>query len=316
MKSHNILFSSKNKMSNWVTIREAVKIMRERINIDITDSDIYRNALDGNIFLSIYFQSPVILKKLKTSAHKVKLRPTGKSLINRLCQLDKNCFLCGRNLIVSTKDGYIIPTQRIIDTALIGYEYVIVQQLLARSLNIPLPIMGANEINYGISVTLSREIFQVFEKVTWQERIKQQIMRLPENIALDINERISSHPQRISRGCHSEYFPVHDLPQDACFVIRYAELEKLINMPVKNEISPVASTPTRISTPLSRLFWLSCKHNETIRPLINQPYKLLSIFEQWASSDGITDRLNGDTLKTALERGSPQTSSFRISTSR
>jgi hypothetical protein len=36
-----------------------------------------------------------------------------------------------------------------------------------------------------------------------------------------------------------------------------------------------------------------------------QPYKLLSIFEQWASEEGITDRFSGDTLKTALERGSP-----------
>lgn len=316
MKKHNILLNPKNKMSDWITIRETVNFMKEMTKTDITDSDIYRHALYGSIYLSIYFQSPLILRKVQTSNHKVKLRPIGKLLINRLCQLDKNCFLSSRNLIISTEDEYIIPTQRIIDTVLIGYEYVIVQQLLARSLNIPLPITGAHEINYGISVTLSGEIFQIFEKVTWQERIKQQIMRLPENIALDINERIPSHLQRISRDCHSEYFPVHDLPQDACFVIRYAELEKLINMPVKNKISPVASTPTRISTPLSRLFWLSCKHNETIRPLINQPYKLLSIFEQWASSDGITERLNGDTLKTALERGSPPSPSFPVSASR
>ena len=64
-------------------------------------------------------------------------------------------------------------------------------------------------------------------------------------------------------------------------------------------------TSTRISSPLSRLFWLSCKHNEVISPLLGKPYKLLSIFEQWASDEGITDRLSGDTLKTALVRGSP-----------
>ncbi|OSL23905.1 hypothetical protein ECQG_00016 [Escherichia coli TA255] len=29
------------------------------------------------------------------------------------------------------------------------------------------------------------------------------------------------------------------------------------------------------------------------------------MFEEWVRSDGITERLNGDTLKTALERGSP-----------
>ncbi|MBI6350322.1 hypothetical protein JEP32_15465 [Proteus mirabilis] len=64
-------------------------------------------------------------------------------------------------------------------------------------------------------------------------------------------------------------------------------------------------TSTRISSPLSRLFWLSCKHNEVTSPLLGKPYKLLSIFEQWASTEGITDKFSGDTLKTALERGSP-----------
>jgi quinol monooxygenase YgiN len=44
---------------------------------------------------------------------------------------------------------------------------------------------------------------------------------------------------------------------------------------------------------------------------MNQPYKLLSIFEQWASEEGITDHLSGDTLKTALERGSPDKRSSR-----
>ncbi|GKV79120.1 hypothetical protein PEC106568_42930 [Pectobacterium carotovorum subsp. carotovorum] len=76
-----------------------------------------------------------------------------------------------------------------------------------------------------------------------------------------------------------------------------------MSMPAKNDTSQPSST--RISTPLSRLFWLACKNNEAISPLIRQPYKLLSIFEQWASDEGMTDRFSGDTLKTALERGSP-----------
>jgi hypothetical protein len=96
---------------------------------------------------------------------------------------------------------------------------------------------------------------------------------------------------------------MHELPSDACFVLRKSELDKLINKPIEKEMLP--PSPTRISTPLSRLFWLACKNNETISPLIMQPYKLLSIFEQWASEEGITDRFSGDTLKTALERGSP-----------
>ncbi|HCD1898866.1 TPA: hypothetical protein NBI13_002555, partial [Klebsiella pneumoniae] len=100
-----------------------------------------------------------------------------------------------------------------------------------------------------------------------------------------------------------EYFPAHILPRDAWFVIRHAELDKVIEIITNSRVPPLSAT--RISTPLSRFFWLACKNNEVIRPLISKPYKPLSIFEQWASDEGITDRLSGDTLKTALVRGSP-----------
>ena len=126
-------------------------------------------------------------------------------------------------------------------------------------------------------------------------------MKLPKSIAQDVHKEIFS--QRINCYLEKEYFPAHVLPRDACFVIRKSELDKLINIVTNNKMDPLSST--RISTPLSRLFWLACKNNESIRPLIRQPYKLLSIFEQWASAEGMTDRFSGDTLKTALERGSP-----------
>jgi hypothetical protein len=301
MQKNNMALNLKSRMPEWITIREAVKIANKLTNNRITDSDIYRHALCGDICLSIYFQSPVILRKVKISNHKVKLRPLGDSFIQRLCLLERNCFLCGRNLILSTEGKNIHPTQRIIDTTLTGYEYVVVQRLLASSLKIPLPVTGANGINYGITVTFSGEIFKLFEHITWQERIKRQTMLLPKNIIPDVDEHLSS--QRVNKHCRRGYFPIHDLPQDACFVIRYEELKKVINMPFENKTT--ISSSTRISTPLSRLFWLACKHNEVISPLIKQPYKLLSIFEQWASADGITDHLSGDTLKTALNRGSP-----------
>ncbi|MBU9833400.1 hypothetical protein LLS47_22150 [Rouxiella badensis] len=305
MSKNSPSFNSSNKTSDWMTIREAVKIANRTMNGKIKDSDIYRHALHGNIRLSIYFQSPIILKKVRTINHKIKLHPIDNMLLSRISTLEKNCFLSGRNLIISTKEDYIFPTQRVIDTTLSGHEYVLVQRLLAHSLGIPLPLTGANDINYGLSVIISGEILQLFEKLTWRERIKQQAAKLAGSFSLDIENNI--FPQRINLLNQRGHFPLHDLPQDACFVIRYAELEKLINMPVKNGSFP--PTSTRISTPLSRMFWLACKHNETISPLIRQPYKLLSIFEQWASAEGITDRLSGDTLKTALERGSPSSTS-------
>ncbi|EHE8731775.1 hypothetical protein JML80_003828, partial [Escherichia coli] len=256
--------------------------------------------------LSIYFQSPFTLRKIQRSGYKVRLRTSEMSLINRLCLLDKKTFLNGHNFIISTAGKYIMPTQRVIDTPLIGYEYVLIQRLLAHSLKIPLPVTGAIDFNHGITVSLQGEIYQLFDRVTWKKRIKQKIMQLPKNISQDVHEEIFS--QRIHDYLEKEYFPAHVLPRDAWFVIRHAELDKFINIEIKNKMKPLSST--RISTPLSRLFWLACKHNETISPLIRQPYKLLSIFEQWAFHDGITDHLSGDTLKNALERGSPSSTSL------
>ncbi|RWR02820.1 hypothetical protein ED28_05720 [[Pantoea] beijingensis] len=305
MKENNIPLDSKNIMPEWITIKEAIKITNKLIKTSLTESDIYRHAMCGHIRLSIYFQSQVILQKIKTRNHKIKFRPIETSVTQRLCLLERNCFMSGRNLIISTEGNYIYPVQKIIDTSLAGYEYILIQNMLAKSLRIPLPVAGMNNINYGITVTISGELFKVFERISWNERIKQQTSLLPENIIPDINEH--NVEQKMNKCRRKGYFPIHALPPDACFVIRYSELEKLINMSF--DIPTPEASSTRISTPLSRLFWLACKHNDAISPLIEKPYKLLSIFEQWASADGITDRLSGDTLKTALNRGSPSPTS-------
>lgn len=301
MHKDTSILKNKNNTFNWITIKEAIAIASNIKIKEITDSDIYRHALSGIITLSIYFQSPIFLRKIKTLNNKPILKKMESSFIDQLCLGDIKSLLVGENLIVSTCGEYITTNQRVIDTTLAGYEYVIVQQLLARSLKIPSPITGANEVNYGISITLSGEIFQIFERTTWKERMKQQMMLLPEDVAQTICDRLSL--QDMSNIHNKEYFPLYDLPQDACLVIRWSELDRIINEFDTKKMNTLP--PTRISTPLSRLLWLACKHNDTIGPLISQPYKLLSIFEQWALAEGITDRLSGDTLKTALERGSP-----------
>lgn len=301
MKKQAFFSNNRSNAADWMTIQEAIKTTDKITKRNFTASDIYRHALCGNINLSIYFQSPVILRKIRISHNKLTLRPVGHSLINQLCLLNKNSLISSKNLIFSTEGRYIYPAEQIIDTNLAGYEYTIIKRLLARSLNIQLPSVDMDEFNYGISVTLDGDIFQTFEKITIHERICQQIKRLPEKTFSD--EYQSALQKFMVQNFCKKCFPIHDLPQDACFVIRHTELKKLIDNPTKS--SPQLSSSTRISTPLSRLFWLACKHNEVISPLIRQPYKLLAIFEQWASIDGITDHLSGDTLKNALERGSP-----------
>ncbi|CAB1215891.1 Uncharacterised protein [Klebsiella pneumoniae] len=301
MQKNNTLTINISNHSDWVTIQEAVRLINSLTPNKLTAGDIYRHALHENIRLSIYFQSPIILRRVKTEKNKIKLRPTESSLISRLCFLNKNYFINDVNLMVSTESKNVLPKCKIIDTTLTGLEYIIIQRLLALSLGIPLPVTGANDRIHGISVEIFGEIFLLFEKITWQERINKQIDQLPQNRIMEVYDHLVSPGP--SKNSLKEHFPVHQLPKDACFVIRDTELEKLINLSVIDNTTKPDST--RISTPLSRMFWLACKHNEAISPLIKHPYKLLSIFEQWASDDGITDRFSGDTLKTALERGSP-----------
>ncbi|WP_343530140.1 hypothetical protein [Yokenella regensburgei] len=298
MRKQALLSNNRSGMADWMTIQEAIRTTDQITKRKFIASDIYRNALYGNIKLSIYFQSPIFFRKIKISHNKLTLHPVGHSFINQLCLLDENSLIDSRDLIFSTEGKYLSFEEGIIDTHLSGYEHTIVKHLLARSLNIQLPSVDMNHFNHGISVTIDGEVFQVFEKTTIHERICQQINRLPEKMFSD--EYKKALQKLMAQDLCKKCFPIYALPQDACFVIRHPELKKLID-----NTTVSSSSSTRISTPLSRLFWLACKHNEEISALIRQPYKLLAIFEQWASIDGITDRLSGDTLKNALERGSP-----------
>ncbi|WP_390620176.1 hypothetical protein [Yersinia rohdei] len=267
----------------------------------IKKSDIYRNALQGRIYLSIYFQSPIILRKIKLKKGKITLRPQNYNFSPALSSINENIPPSKNELTFSTEGEYFYPKQRVIDTNLLGYEFFLIQRLLAHSLKIPSPVTGEKANNHGITVSFFGENFQLFEKMAWYEKVKQQAERLSGDNISDNCERMLL--RSVEENAHKEYFPIHELPKDACIVIRHSELKKLINIPADKKL--LSSSSTRISTPLSRLFWLACKYNEAISPLITQPYKLLSIFEQWASEEGITDRFSGDTIKHALERGSP-----------
>ncbi|MBN3059084.1 hypothetical protein H4F35_04895 [Pectobacterium versatile] len=299
-KKNGFLINTNNK-SCWVTIKESLEIVNKLASIKLSEGDVYRHALYGNIRLSIYFQSSIILRKVSTTRNKVKMRLVKKSFLNRLCFLDDNFLLNDINIISSTEGKYISPNNNIIDTNLLGLEYIAVQHLLANSLSMPTPVKGVNNVIQGISVDLFDDTYLLYEKITWRDRINQQIMKLPQEIAAEFHSNLQYLD--MSLNYKKEYFPVYSLPSDAFFVIKDKEITKLINSYISSKKSVKSST--RISTPLSRLFWLACKNNETISPLIKHPYKLLSIFEQWAFTEGITDRLSGDTLKTALERGSP-----------
>ncbi|ECG8633778.1 hypothetical protein FNN91_22820 [Salmonella enterica subsp. salamae] len=303
MKIQKLNHNAASEKSDWFSIHEALDIATKFKNEHIKKSDIYRQALLGKILLSIYFQSPIALRKISKKENKIKLTTATVSIIDKLCFLDSDSFI--KNILLKTcsEGNYILSHSNIIDTSLNGHEYVSVQHLLANSLNFPPPVTGRDSVNYGISVLICGEIFQVYEKTTWHKRLSQQLMKLPEPLSQEIRQTLSGiSPQHLYA---QEYFPLFDLPPDACFVIRRTELDKLLKQYTSAPVS------TRTSSALARLFWLACWHNESIRALIGRPYKLQPIFEQWAREEGITDRFSAETIKAALERGSPFTNAHR-----
>lgn len=298
---------SKNKVKNcsekefcWLTIPEVKCLICRLKEPFISDADIYRYALNNMITLSIYFPSPIILKKIKISNEKIQFKILTKTQFEQFCHLEPNQFIINKNYIYSTEDNPLFSTSHILDTSLTGYEYTLVQRLLAQSLDIPLPDTYNDQDNFGITLMIDGDIYQLFEKRSFEERYQHQLLSLAPNIASYLINDTSLNATCIFS--HSALFPVYDLPKGACFVLRQSELDKLLNLRVNSSVSP--EPLPRISTPLSRLFWLSCKNNDSISSLINKPYKLLPIFEQWAQEMGITDKLSGETLKSALERGS------------
>ncbi len=64
-KNNDLSIAIKNH-SNWLTIQESVELINLIMSVKLTDGDIYRFALYGRIRLSLYFQSPIILRRVKT----------------------------------------------------------------------------------------------------------------------------------------------------------------------------------------------------------------------------------------------------------
>ncbi len=92
MKKENNRTDIKYPMTEWLTIPEAIQLAQQKLKFRLTKSDIYKNALRGNIILSIYFQSPIILRKIQKLKNKLKFRPIENSLTSRLCALEKKAL--------------------------------------------------------------------------------------------------------------------------------------------------------------------------------------------------------------------------------
>ncbi|CAG74533.1 conserved hypothetical protein [Pectobacterium atrosepticum SCRI1043] len=137
--------------------------------------------------------------------------------------MDQCTFSNENNLTFSTEGKYFHSAHCVIDTTLIGNEYFLIQCLLAHHLKIPSPAERGEKNNYGITVSLSGEIFQVFDKLKWVEEIKKPLSDIISN---NYEQNSKYKPDKEYR---KEYIPIYELPKDACFVIRKFELNKLVN---------------------------------------------------------------------------------------
>lgn len=262
-------------MPVWVTINEAANIINKKCSVAITSSDVWRYAFYGYLTLSIYFQSPIIVQKIKSEKNKLFLVEEKKGIISKLCFLSNDCLQSGWSWKLKAENEIIRPHCHVMDTPLIGCECLVAQNFLARSLGFPLPEKGQFNTCCGVLVKDKTNIFQILEYTTLGQRISQRLNCIPEN-------QVGSYRAEIDMDSlimnEVNYFPVYDFPRDAYFVVKRDNLEKFTDT-----FFPIVSKPSsQISTPLSRLLWLACKHNDITGTLINHPYKLISIFEEWA----------------------------------
>ena len=103
MSDRLAFLNKKNVNSDWLTIKEAVKASKNKGIRKIQESVIYRYALQGKVLLSIYFQSPITLRKIKSYNHKLKLKPKDNNLPDDKIMLNKLDFFSESNLTFSTK---------------------------------------------------------------------------------------------------------------------------------------------------------------------------------------------------------------------
>jgi hypothetical protein len=147
------------QLQTGLLLKKQLKFQKKTGSIKIKKSDIYRNALQGRIYLSIYFQSPIILRKIKLKKGKITLRPQNYNFSPALSSINKNIPPSKNELTFSTEGEYFYPKQRVIDTNLLGYEFFMIQRLLAHSLKIPSPVTGEKANNHGITVSFFGKTF-------------------------------------------------------------------------------------------------------------------------------------------------------------
>ncbi|EBS7636332.1 hypothetical protein CDR68_21730 [Salmonella enterica] len=81
---NRIYHSSHSAMPSWLTVAESVNIINQQSGLSISENDIWKYALYGHLTLSIYFQSPVKMRRVKITKNNIVLIKTHDDAISQL----------------------------------------------------------------------------------------------------------------------------------------------------------------------------------------------------------------------------------------
>ncbi|HHQ9852083.1 TPA: hypothetical protein ACSXNK_004385 [Escherichia coli] len=237
----NAICNHSSAVPEWVTISEAAHIINQQPGISVTEAAIWRYALYGHLILSVYFQSPVKMRRVTQNKNAIVLAKTHNDIIGRLCYLSPECLATDDYWQVKTEGDIISLGRHIIDTPLMGHECIALQQRLAFSLGLPPPQTGRCNIHCGITVQSGGALYQLVEDISSEQRITQQLQCLPSGKQEYYREKLSR--LHINREQH-HFFPVYHFPDDAWFVIKRTNLEQFI----RTFFPPLAKPSNQIST--------------------------------------------------------------------
>lgn len=197
-----------------------------------------------------------------------------------------------------------LTTSHLWNLPLIGLERLLLHQQLAKTLNRPCPndTHCCNQI--GIVVCDENDRYYQLCRRKSLRKLLIELLATQNSLQEELHQLVgqlygNGRDNLKSRLTLSVCYLQDTLPPDALFVIRRTHLEACLtrHQPESKE---------RITSALSRLLWLACKHNPQLEDeMLEHPYKLLNIFECWAREDGMHLPLSPETLKTALQRGAP-----------
>ena len=247
----------------WLTLDEAAEVIRQH-NITLLPADLIRHALHGDLSLSVYFPSPVLLRPLNPPC-RFACRFSKPPFPPSQCNKPGNRKIMANSPPCRRDPTLQLTTSHLWNLPLIGLERLLLHQQLAKTLNRPCPkdTHCCNQI--GIVVCDENDSYY---QLCCRKSLRELLLEL---LATQNNLQ--------------------------------EELHLLIGQLYGNGRNDLKS---RITSALSRLLWLACKHNPQLDDeMLEHPYKLLNIFECWAREEGMHLPLSPETLKTALQRGAP-----------